>query len=180
MFFITLFGHRGQFLRNKAFLGTVIDMAQMSFLRFLANQNRCLISLLRQWLKAIWSAEHVNFPLNSTKRKQATWKLCILICRDFDLELGPWLVNNIIDDPCISDPAPWIDFTPCLSSSWDHFPFLKTKTIFIKRLLSYPEKGEWILKAVRSLRWHQKRHLPYMECRMAPFNLKMLAKFGLC
>ena len=65
---------------------------------------------LRQWLGAILSAEYVNFPLNSTKRKQATRKLCILIWRD--LELGPWLVNNIIDDPCISRAASRIDFTP--------------------------------------------------------------------
>ena len=128
MFSFALFGHWGPVLRNKAFLGTVIDMAQMSFLRFLANQKRVSYLTLRQWLGAILSAEHVNFPLNSTKRKQAAWKLCISVCRD--LELGPWLVNTIINDPCISDPAPWIDFTSCLTSSWDYLHFLETKTIY--------------------------------------------------
>ena len=39
------------------------------------------------------------------------------------------------------------------------FFFLETKTINIERLLSYPKKGENILKAIRSFRRHQKRIL---------------------
>ena len=51
------------------------------------------------------------------------------------------------------------DFKLCFCFFGGTFFFLEAKTVNIERLLSYPKKGENILKAIRSFRRHQKRVL---------------------
>ena len=89
---ITHFGHRVPILRNKYFLDMVIDMAEMSFHRFLANQNGRLISLLTKLF--VWS--DLN-KLNSTKTKfHDTLYYFEMICLNLEClpNLGLWLGNN--------------------------------------------------------------------------------------
>ena len=51
------------------------------------------------------------------------------------------------------------DFELCFCFLGGTFFFLEAKTINVERLLSYPKKGEKILKAIRSFCRHQKRVL---------------------
>ena len=118
-------------LRYEAFLGMVVDTAQMICqYRFLENRKACVLTNSNIMTASQFVCRACDeFLLEFLENKELTSKFSIL-WNDMSGSGGS-AQTQIIGDPCTNDAEPWNAISNCVFLFFlgEHFSFLQAKTI---------------------------------------------------